>query len=247
VLVAEALLLACLHRLGRVDGFAIPRGDLGRWLQQTPSEDVLLVGIRLAALVAAWWLLATTLLYAAARLAHWNRAARAVGWATLPAVRRWVDRAAALSIVTGSVLGTIGPTAAEPPPTTSVPSPTVVVDLDHRDRPVRSTEVPASVRTGRAADAAPVPAVPAPTTAPAPTVAPPLPDPPPSTAPPPALPAASHVIAPGEHLWSIAAHHAAGDHVAAYWRRVVDLNRSRLRSGDPDLVYPGEVVELPSE
>ena len=27
--------------------------------------------------------------------------------------------------------------------------------------------------------------------------------------------------------------------------RVVALNRHRLRSGNPDLVYPGEVVELP--
>jgi len=27
--------------------------------------------------------------------------------------------------------------------------------------------------------------------------------------------------------------------------RVVELNRTRLRSGNPNLVYPGEVVELP--
>ena len=33
--------------------------------------------------------------------------------------------------------------------------------------------------------------------------------------------------------------------VAAYWLRVVELNRHRLRSGNPNLVYPGEVVELP--
>jgi nucleoid-associated protein YgaU len=56
------------------------------------------------------------------------------------------------------------------------------------------------------------------------------------------------VINRGEHLWSIAASHL-GDgtiaDVAPYWRRLIAHNRARLRSGDPDLVYPGEVVELP--
>ena len=33
--------------------------------------------------------------------------------------------------------------------------------------------------------------------------------------------------------------------VAPYWLRVVELNRHRLRSGNANLVYPGEVVELP--
>ena len=33
----EAIAVVALHRLGGVEGFAIPRHDLGRWLQQTPS------------------------------------------------------------------------------------------------------------------------------------------------------------------------------------------------------------------
>jgi hypothetical protein len=33
--------------------------------------------------------------------------------------------------------------------------------------------------------------------------------------------------------------------IAPYWRRVVELNRSRLRSGNVSLVYPGETVDLP--
>jgi hypothetical protein len=60
----------------------------------------------------------------------------------------------------------------------------------------------------------------------------------------------------GEHLWSIAATRVAGASgmpptdlspadIAPYWMRVVELNRQRLRSGNPNLVYPGEVVELP--
>jgi hypothetical protein len=33
--------------------------------------------------------------------------------------------------------------------------------------------------------------------------------------------------------------------IAPYWLRVVEINLPRLRSGNPNLVYPGEVVELP--
>jgi hypothetical protein len=230
VLVAcEALAVVGLHRLGSVDGFAIPRHDLTRWLRDTPSEDVLLVAIRLAALVAAWWLLATTVAYMAARLAHLHRAARAIGWATCPAVRRWVDRAAAVSIMTASALGAARPAGADPPPATS-PVPPVVIDLDHRDRSADTRLPPVGVRTGHAIDA---PLAPVPPPAPAP------PAPPPSAP----VPVATHRIAPGEHLWSIAASHAAD--VAPYWRSLVELNRPHLRSGDPDLVYPGETIELP--
>ena len=33
--------------------------------------------------------------------------------------------------------------------------------------------------------------------------------------------------------------------VARYWRTVIGANRSTLRSGDPSLVFPGEIVTLP--
>jgi nucleoid-associated protein YgaU len=33
--------------------------------------------------------------------------------------------------------------------------------------------------------------------------------------------------------------------VAEYWRKVIDANRDRLRSGDPNLIYPGEEIILP--
>lgn len=66
-------------------------------------------------------------------------------------------------------------------------------------------------------------------------------------------PADEHRVVPGENLWSIAAAHLAaargqpvGDpDIARYWVTVVDANRARLRSADPDLIYPGELVTLP--
>ncbi len=63
----------------------------------------------------------------------------------------------------------------------------------------------------------------------------------------------SHVVQSGEHLWGIARTHvgvdgtpADGERVADYWRHLVEVNRPTLRSGDPDLIHPGEVLLLPA-
>lgn len=54
------------------------------------------------------------------------------------------------------------------------------------------------------------------------------------------------VVEKGDHLWKISARHLGREAaIAPYWRRVVEVNTPHLRSGDPDLIYPGEVVELP--
>jgi hypothetical protein len=262
----EAIAVVALHRLGGINGFAIPRHDLARWLQQTPSEEVLLAGVRLAALVAAWWLLGSTLLYIAARMARLHGTAAALGWATLPAVRRWADRAAAVSIVAATALGVGRPATADPSPTTSAATAPVVIDVDHRDPVSVPSRPPSSVRTGRSLLPPAVPSVPSiespPVPAPPPTTAPlvppvvPIAPPAPTTAPSAPTAGASHTVARGEHLWSIAARQvatAAGNpradvapaDIAPYWLRVVEVNRPRLHSGNPNLVFPGEVVELP--
>jgi nucleoid-associated protein YgaU len=65
-----------------------------------------------------------------------------------------------------------------------------------------------------------------------------------------------YIVATGDSLWTIAAGHLAratgravgvvpAGEVASYWTRVVDTNRDALRSGDPDLIYAGEALELP--
>ena len=66
-----------------------------------------------------------------------------------------------------------------------------------------------------------------------------------------------HTIIGGENLWLIAANQLAAiterdrsktsarPRSPVYWERVIDTNRSTLRSGNPDLVYPGEVVKFP--
>lgn len=63
-------------------------------------------------------------------------------------------------------------------------------------------------------------------------------------------------VRPGDHLWSLAAAELARAgarpvaslrdvEIDPYWRRVVAANARRLRSGSPDLIYPGETVVLP--
>jgi nucleoid-associated protein YgaU len=61
------------------------------------------------------------------------------------------------------------------------------------------------------------------------------------------------VVRPGDHLWKISerrldevlSRDPTDADVSPYWREVIEANRSRLRSGDPDLIYPGEQVEMP--
>ena len=66
-------------------------------------------------------------------------------------------------------------------------------------------------------------------------------------------PQESVVVEPGDHLWKISASHLEGildrpaetAEIDPYWRVVIETNRALLSSGDPDLIYPGEVIELP--
>ena len=68
------------------------------------------------------------------------------------------------------------------------------------------------------------------------------------------LAADSWTIAPGDHLWHVAAvsvERALGrtptdGETAAYWRSLIDRNADRLVvAGEPDLVLPGQRFDLP--
>jgi hypothetical protein len=63
-------------------------------------------------------------------------------------------------------------------------------------------------------------------------------------------------VAEGDNLWTIARDHLSRvtsrrvsdlseREIARYWLDVVDANRAGLRSGDPDVIFPGETVKLP--
>jgi hypothetical protein len=63
-------------------------------------------------------------------------------------------------------------------------------------------------------------------------------------------------VVEGDNLWTISRDHLAAvrnrpasdlsEHeIASYWLRVIAVNRNSLRSGDPDLIFPGELIMFP--
>ncbi|MEZ5230240.1 MAG: LysM peptidoglycan-binding domain-containing protein [Acidimicrobiales bacterium] len=64
--------------------------------------------------------------------------------------------------------------------------------------------------------------------------------------------ATQHEVVAGDHLWAIAAQRLTSSdqsptntEISGYWRRLIAANASTIRSGDPNLIYPGEVLTLP--
>ncbi|HTO01569.1 MAG TPA: LysM peptidoglycan-binding domain-containing protein, partial [Microthrixaceae bacterium] len=64
----------------------------------------------------------------------------------------------------------------------------------------------------------------------------------------------THVVAPGEHLWSIAEDtvtarlgaSADPDRIRSYWLELIQANRDRLTDPDnTDFILPGQVLRLP--
>jgi nucleoid-associated protein YgaU len=61
------------------------------------------------------------------------------------------------------------------------------------------------------------------------------------------------IVEKGDHIWKISWRELAdvmerepGDQeIHPYWVETIAINRDSLRSGDPDLIYPGEELTLP--
>jgi len=62
-LTVEVAAVAALTALGSRPPFVTPSEGLEQWLRTAPPADVLVASLRWVALVGAWWLLATTVLY----------------------------------------------------------------------------------------------------------------------------------------------------------------------------------------
>ena len=120
--------------------------------------------------------------------------------------------------------------------TADAPPPSVIVD----------------VRDGRGLDSLPADAAPPPEQASVPSR---LDVPEPPTAQP--VDQGTVVVTTGDNLWDLSAAALAramgreraslgNDEIARYWSVVCDANRASLRSGDVNLIYPGELIVLPS-
>jgi nucleoid-associated protein YgaU len=67
---------------------------------------------------------------------------------------------------------------------------------------------------------------------------------------------AKYVVRPGDNLWTIAEQHLSEstgrpdqgfptEEVSASWLQIVEANEDQVQSGDPNLIVPGEHIELP--
>jgi hypothetical protein len=229
---AVAVGLAWLHLLGRGDLGGPPHSldGLAPWLEQRDAALVTFALLRVVALGFGWYVLTVTTIAGAARLLHLPRLSSLVERLTLPFARGMVGGMALLGVT------------AAPPPTTQ-PPPDSMIEIEehatlHLLPDTSSTVAPGPAPTSTVASTPP----PAPTAAPAPdTVA--------------ASATDAWVVQPGESFWSIAAEHLADvngrpvsdQEVDAYWRQLIDVNRSRLvNPTDIDLLFTGQALALPA-
>lgn len=229
LLAAAAAAVALLHALGDQPWARMDTGEPARWMAATPPVEALMAVLRWAGLAVGWWLLTTTTTTAAAALARAERLGRWVRPLTWAPARRAADRAVAAGVSVVLVASGVPSWADEAPPPPPPLSEPAAVDTapsgeDERHGSAGARNVGEPDDTGDARDGGEA--------------------------------TRTHEVASGENLWAIAAEDlaarrgvAAGEldeaSIAAHWRAVIEANADRLRSGEPDLVFPGERLRLP--
>ncbi len=234
----ELALIVALHLVGTAQS-TVPIRSLGTWLADSDPTVVVVALARLAGLLLGYWLLTSTLAYAAAHLLGWESVTGILRWVTLPVVRRVVHGVTAISLTSASLVGpaafSVSPALAESVESTDDDSTTDGADDEAADdEPIDAAGWPSPGGDGEfwRPDAITTPV---------------------STAEDADDAESTHTVVEGEHLWSIAESHLRGvtgravteDEICEYWVRVMDVNRDSLRSGDPDLIYPSERITLP--
>ena len=225
--------LAWLLRLGERPWTRIEWANLGRWLRVTPTDDAIAAIVWTMALVGTIWLVGTTLIYVAVRAMRAPTLIRAVASITLPAIRRVSEGALAAILVTTTIAPT--PVRADAPPPV-----VVVVNEDGSLLPPGlvnpEPQTFDEVRPTTEMVVSPLPYLPTEAEGVAADNQP-----------------AIVTVQAGDNLWTMSRHHLtamfnrrpANQEIVPYWRQVIALNQSNLISGDPDLIYPGEVIAMP--
>lgn len=226
-LTALATATAVLVWLERFAWLRVDWSDPMGWAAGAELEAVLAAGGRLVALGICAWLILSTLAYVVARLLGADR--QRVDWLAIGPIRGAVEGVLAAAMMVNTVTPALADSP-DPSPVVPVETPATLTLVDPAYVPV-----PAGPGGNHAADEA--------TEEPSEPSADEIDH---------AQPA-EVVVAPGDHLWKLAADRVGAAlgrapteaDVAPYWVRVVEANRDRIRSGDPDLIFPGEVIVLP--
>lgn len=247
----ELAVVVALHLAG-TPASTVPIRSLGSWLSTSEPTVVLLALARLSGLVIGYWLLTSTALYAAAHLCGWDSLAGVLRWVTLPVVRRVVHGVTAVSLTSASI---VGPAAVSIAPAMAQGT-DEITDGETEDGETGDS-IDDDESGGDGSDGAPGPVDAAgwpdldvaddfwvPESVNQPTVADDDDD---ESEP------GTHTVVEGDNLWVIAENHlrdVAGrdvteDEICEYWVRLIAANEGSLRSGDPDLIYPSEILTLP--
>ena len=221
----EAAAWLALRAAGEIERYQVDWAHFARWADQVPTAD-LVVGVgRVVVMVIVGWLAITTSLYVLASFTRVRALISLTGFFTPGRVKRLAERAA----VVGLSLGVVAPSAtafAQEPAGGWAKAPTAVT----------ATVLVTAVDTPTAVDPVVIPAAVAPT----------------------AELAGRWVVAKGDNFWGIAAATIAqttgrdvedvpDEEITPYWRQLVDeaMESGAVSSGDPNLIFPGEVEALP--
>ena len=225
-LVFVAASIAGLHRLGNAFPLELILDPGG------PLEPTLAAVLRLAGLAVGYWLAVSTVLYLMGRAARLPGAIRAVGWATIGPVRRLID-----GVVAGAVVLSFGLPASAIAMTRPGYIPVPAGDPIETEAPVPGSFLPGTLFLPT--QQIPVPEVGDPESVTPQTAVPNEPT--------------EVVVRSGDYMWSLAEQRltqvlgrgVSDTEIAPYWLQVIGVNLSRIRSGDPDLIFPGEILLLP--
>lgn len=254
-----------LHRLSAFGWLTIDWSDPLPWIARTPPEDIVAAILRHVGLAGCYWLSTASVVYTAGRLAGLPRIVSALGPVTPRIVRSVADRVV-IGAVTLSSLGvspapamadhhqpplidpieiraTIGAADVDPPAVALVHDDYLpheirspirdVPDTQHESSgaPAENPGTVASVRNNY------------------------LPHDPPSP-----IPSARDTrhqetveVQSGDSLWLISSQHLrmclgrppTADELRAHWQATIETNLPTLRSGNPNLIHPGEIITLP--
>lgn len=197
------------------------------WFETQPPVHAAFGVLRVLAMAAGGYLLATTVLATLARMARAAGAIRVADALTLPMVRRMASTAVGVGLATAVLAGLSDDASWSGGGRTVVTADMAEAggvdvameslgDLDGAGVTLGLLD-----EAGEAADGAVAPAV---------------------------------VVQSGDHLWGVAERVLAAHHgnpvpdaeVVGYWQRLVEANRDRLADPDnPDLIYPGQEFVLP--
>lgn len=247
-LVAEVALIAAVH-WSAGPTYRVPLEGIVDWFSQAEPTVALVAAARVVALAIGYWLAATTILSALAHGLGWSALIDAMRWVTLPAIRRLAQGVTAMSLTGASLVGPAGLSAS--PALAQEEALVAQADDTTTDSQGEGTtgEDDGSFDPGPAGW---------PETEPGDSFWRPEPvtQPDPATRSDNQAPSRSitHEVVKGDHLWSISADRlrtvrgraVTDDEIGRYWAKVVDANRSTIRSGDPDLIFPGEIITLPA-